>query len=209
MSTLPPEYRRTLDREEIARLPIQRYQGEIRVVATADELELALADFRAESVVGFDTETRPAFHKGEDYLPCLVQVATARRVYLLQLGRMDFSRVLSELLSSPEIVKTGVALAGDLGQLRRLFAFEPAAIVDLGRVARHHGNRQTGLRNLAAQFLGIRIPKGARTSNWAAQNLTAAQLGYAASDAWVARELYLCFARLGLLATTAPGALLR
>lgn len=197
---LPAEYRRTIGSEEIARLPIRRYEGEVSVVATVEELERAMADLRQERVVGFDTETRPAFHKGEDYLPCLVQLATAHRVYLWQLQRLDFSRALAEVLSNPDIVKTGVALAGDLGQLKRLFPLEPAAVVDLGHVARRHGNRQTGLRNLTALFLGTRIPKGARTTNWSVPRLTPAQIGYAATDAWAGRELYLCFEKLGLLA---------
>lgn len=202
---LAAEYRRTISGEEIARLPIRRYEGEVQVVATVEELERAMADIRQERVVGFDTETRPAFHKGEDYLPCLVQIATARRVYLWQLQRLDFSQALAELLGNPDIAKTGVALAGDLGQLKRLFPLEPTAIVDLGLVAKRHGNRQTGLRNLAALFLGSRIPKGARTTNWSVPRLSPAQIGYAATDAWAGRELYLCFEKLGLLAHQAPG----
>ncbi len=204
MSTLPEHYSRNIGHEELASLPIRRYQGEVSVVASAEELGQALADIRQETVVGFDTETRPAFHKGEDYLPCLVQVATARRVYLWQLQKMNFSGALAELLAAPHIVKAGVALAGDLGQLQRLYPLQPRAIVDLGKVAKRHGNRQTGLRNLAALFLGGRVPKGARTSNWAAPHLTPAQIGYAANDAWISRELYLCFARLGLLAEDQP-----
>lgn len=199
-AALPPEYRHAISREEIASLPIRRYDGEIMVVATAADLARALADLRQERVVGFDTETRPAFHKGEEYLPCLVQLATGRAVYLLQLQRLDCSQALAEILAAPGIVKAGVALAGDLGQLQRLFPLAPAAVVDLGRVAKRHGNPQTGLRNLAARFLGFRIPKGARTTNWAAPQLTPAQIGYAAMDAWAGRELYLCFERLGLLA---------
>jgi ribonuclease D len=197
---LPAEYRHAIGREEMASLPIRRYEGEVRVIDTEPELARALADIRQERVVGFDTETRPAFRKGEDYLPCLVQLATGRAVYLLQLQRLDCSLALAEILAAPGIVKAGVALAGDLGQLQRLFPLAPAAVVDLGRVAKRHGNPQTGLRNLAARFLGFRIPKGARTTNWAAPRLTPAQIGYAAMDAWAGRELYLCFERLGLLA---------
>ena len=200
MSVLPPQYRRTIDHEELARLPIRRYEGEVVVVASENELAAAMADIRQESVVGFDTETRPAFHKGEDYLPSLVQIATARRVYLWQLARLDFSGALAELLAAPNIVKAGVALAGDLGQLRRLYPLEPVSVVDLGQIAKRHGQRQSGLRNLAALFLGARVPKGARTSNWAAAQLTAGQIVYAATDAWISRKLYLRFADLGLLA---------
>ncbi len=208
MSTVsqPAEYRRAISREELASLPIRRYEGETRVITTTAELERALADLRQERVIGFDTETRPAFRKGEDYLPSLVQLATARAVYLLQLQRLDCSLALAEILGNPSAVKAGVALAGDLAQLKRLFPLEPAATVDLGRIAKRHGHAQTGLRNLAASFLGFRIPKGARTTNWAAPRLTPAQIAYAAMDAWAGRELYLCFERLGLLATeVTPG----
>ena len=72
---------RAISREAMAGLPIRRYEGDVRLAATAADLEHALTDFRQETVVGFDTETRPAFRKGEFYLPCLVQAATARAVW--------------------------------------------------------------------------------------------------------------------------------
>ena len=104
------------------------------------------------------------------------------------------------MLAAPEIVKAGVALADDLRQLRKLFAFEEKNVADLGVLARRSGLDQTGLRNLAGIFLRYRIPKGTRTSNWAAARLSPAQITYAATDAWVCRELYLRFQALGLLA---------
>jgi ribonuclease D len=39
-------------------------------------------------------------------------------------------------------------------------------------VAKRHGLKQTGLRNLAGIFLGCRVPKGAKTTNWASPRLT-------------------------------------
>lgn len=198
--TLPRDLPREISREEIAKLPIRRYQGEVHLVATPEALAQAMADIRQESVVGFDTETRPAFNKGEHHLPCLVQIATARAVYLFQLQRLDCAVALAELMAAPGIVKTGVALAHDLRELKLLFPIEPAAVLDPGIVARRHGIKQTGLRNLAGIFLGFRIAKGMRTSNWAAPNLSAAQIGYAATDAWACRELYLRLQELGLLA---------
>jgi ribonuclease D len=197
---LPAEFRRMISREEIASLPIRRYAGEVSVVHTPAALAAAMRDIRQERVLGFDTETRPAFKKGESYLPCLVQVATASRVYLLQLEQLDCAKAVVELMANPRIIKAGVALAGDVSQLKRLFSFEAAGIVDIGHIARRHGNKQTGLRNLAALFLGWRIAKGAKTTNWSTPQLTPAQIGYAATDAWVSRELYLCFQRLGLTA---------
>ena len=195
---------RAISREEMAALPIRRYEGEISLVATQAELERALADLRQESVVGFDTETRPAFRKGESHLPCLVQVATARRVYLFQLRQAQVFQVLAELLAETQVVKAGVALANDLRSLKLLFPFMESNVLDLGIVARRCQLDQTGLRNLAGILLRIRIPKGTRTSNWAAPRLSAAQITYAATDAWVCRELFLQFQVLGLLQAKPP-----
>jgi ribonuclease D len=190
---------RVIAKEEIAALPIKRYDGDVNLVATPADLERAMEDIRLEGVTGFDTETRPAFRKGESYLPCLVQVATARRVHLFQLSRLDCSAAAAELLGSPAIVKTGIGLKYDLGQLQRLFPFDSAAVLDLGTVAKRHGLEQSGVRNLAGIFLGFRIPKSAGTSNWAAPRLSPQQIGYAATDAWICRELYLRFQELGMV----------
>ncbi len=198
-SPLPPEYLRHISKDEIATLPVRRYEGEVRLVETAGQLEQAIADLRSEPAVGFDTETRPAFRVGESYLPCLVQAATAQAVYLFQLARMDFSAALAEMLGSPRVVKTGVSVADDIRQLKLVFPFAEQAVLDLGDVARRHGLKQTGVRNLAGLFLGLRIPKGTKTSNWAAPQLSPQQVAYAATDAWACRELYLRFEEMGLL----------
>lgn len=196
---LPKDLPREISREAMLELPIYRYEGEIRLVESAGELERAAADIFQEGAIGFDTETRPAFRKGETHPPALAQVATARAVYLFPLQRLDFSGTLGELLAEHAIVKAGVALAEDLRQLQGLFAFQPAAVADLGHAAKRHGLKQTGLRNLAGIFLGARIAKGAKTTNWAARRLTAQQMTYAATDAWICRELYLKFRELALL----------
>jgi ribonuclease D len=194
----------SISKEDLADLPIQRYGGDVRMVATAQDLEHALEDISRENVVGLDTETRPSFRKGESYLPCLVQVATARAAYLFQLSQVDAFPLLTELLETSRIAKAGVALAHDLRSLKGVFPFEQRNVIDLGLIARGCGLSQTGLRNLAGIFLGIRIPKGNRTSNWAARRLSEAQITYAATDAWVCRELFLRFETLGLLAAPPP-----
>jgi ribonuclease D len=48
-------------------------------------------------------------------------------------------------------------------------------------------------------FLGFRIPKGAKTTNWSVQRLSPQQIAYAATDAWACRELYLKFEHLGMI----------
>jgi ribonuclease D len=190
---------RVISREAVAGLPIRRYEGPVSVVATLRELSDARADLRGERVVGLDTETRPSFRKGEIHLPCLVQAATARAVYLFQLSRLEVFPALVELLASPSVVKAGVGIAHDLLQLNKVFPLKAESTVDLGVVARRRGIGQSGVRNLAGMLLGFRIPKGNRTSNWAAPRLSPAQINYAATDAWACRELYLRFESLGLL----------
>ena len=197
--TLPAELNRTISRDEVVALPIRRYEGETVVVATPEALERARADFAQETVVGLDTETRPAFRKGESYAPSLVQVATAQAVYLFQIQQQDFSAVLRDLLSTEKTVKAGASLAYDLRQLKQVFPFEEKAVVDVGWAAKRHGLEQTGVRNLAALLLGLRIPKGAKTTNWSSRKLTPQQITYAATDAWVCRQLYLRFEELGIL----------
>jgi ribonuclease D len=198
-SAADPQALRSISREAMAALPIQRYAGKLCVVTTPADLEQARADLRQESVAGFDTETRPAFKKGESHLPALVQVATARAAYLFQLRHAEVFPLLAGLLSDARIVKAGVSLKDDLRALKRVFPFEEKNMLDLGSVARSRGFEQTGVRNLAGILLGIRVPKGAKTSNWAAPHLTPAQMTYAATDAWACRELYVKFRSLGLV----------
>src|ERR1700674_2532776 len=129
MNPLPPAdlqdaIARSISREDMAKLPIRRYEARGCLVATPEDLEEARSDLRSEAVVGLDTETRPAFKKGESHLPCLVQAATARAVYLFPLQRMDFSRPLAELLAEPRILKAGGSLAHDLRQLKLVFPFD-------------------------------------------------------------------------------------
>lgn len=189
-------YASAIARDDLANLPLRRYEGDVHIIDTHHEMMNAMADIRQQRVIGFDTETRPAFRKGERYLPSLAQVATANTVYIFMLRAREVLPGLVELLHAP-IAKAGVALANDLRVLREVVAFTEHNVVDLGLVARRNGSKQTGVRNLAGLFLGYRIPKGARTTNWATSRLTPAQITYAATDAWVCRELYLAFEARG------------
>jgi ribonuclease D len=193
------ETARSISHQEINELPIRRYEGPVHVVAGHPDLEDAMQDILAERLIGFDTETRPAFKPGESYLPSIAQFATARAVYLFQVQQRELAGAMREILSSENVVKAGVSISDDLRNLKRVFEFDERSVVDLGVVARRHGMKQTGVRNLAGIFLGTRIPKGAKTTNWAARRLTPQQITYAATDAWACRELYLRFEDLKIV----------
>ena len=190
---------RAISREDVNALPIRRWDGETRVISSAHEAAGALARIREETVVGFDTETRPAFRAGESYLPSLAQVATAHAVYLFQVGHREVAAAVAEVVASEHIVKAGVGMADDLKSLRKVIEFSEKSIVDLGAAAKRNGHKQSGVRNLVALFLGFRIPKGAKTTNWARSRLSEQQITYAATDAWACRELYLLFRSRGLV----------
>lgn len=199
MTNVPERYRRKISKEEINELPLRRYAGEVRLVRTEEELADALDVLRSDSVLGFDTETRPTFRKGKVNLPSLVQLACADVVYLIQLNWVPLGEMLADLLSDPAIIKTGVAVRDDIRDLQKLYAFRDGGVVDLGEVARDLGLETHGLRNLAANFLGIRISKGAQCSNWSNRELGPQQVVYAATDAWVSREIHITMRNLGLV----------
>jgi ribonuclease D len=190
---------RQIAHEELMQLPILRYRGPIHVIKTDADLHGARQAIRHERVVGLDTETRPTFRKGQSHPPSLVQIATSKAVYLFQLARLDCSSALAEALSNPRLAKVGIALHQDLLDLQKLFPFEAKNVIDLGDVAKKAGYAQTGVRNLTGLFLKGRITKGAQTSNWAQRDLSDRQRCYAATDAWVCRELYLRFEKFALL----------
>jgi ribonuclease D len=191
---------REISQEDLMALPIKQYTGKVILVATPEDLALAADDLRHETIIGFDTETQPVFRKGQGQKPpSLVQLASANAVYLFQLSEKLVLPLLSELLSSAQLVKAGVAVAGDIAGLKRIFAFDERGMMDIGLAARNQGLKQTGLRHLAALLLGIRVCKGCRTSNWGARVLSQQQIAYAATDAWVGRELYLDFQRRGCI----------
>lgn len=190
---------REITPDAMAQLAIRKYEGPVRLVASAQDLSQAVQAIRGEKVVGLDTETRPAFRKGQFYQPCLVQIATASAVYLFQLKRMEFSGALVEILENAALIKAGIGLADDFKGLKKVFPFEPQNLVDLSLVAQAQGFKQSSVRSLAAHLLGFRVTKGSSTSNWDKPQLTPKQIAYAATDAWVCRELFLRFQQLGFI----------
>ena len=188
-----------LSKTEINSLPLRYYNGAIRIIQTAEQAKDACAILIKEKVLGFDTETRPAFKKGQSYLPSLLQLAGTKVVYLFQLSQCGLTDSIIILLSNVNIIKSGVAINQDLTELQQILNFKPAGFVDLGDIARSKGLPHHGLRGLAAYLLKFRISKSGRTSNWSANQLTKKQIKYAATDAWVGRELYLKYKQIKVI----------
>ena len=179
-----------ISKEDINSLPIGRWEGPSHLVRTIEEVRGAVKSLSQVSLLGFDTETRPAFRKGQKFPPSLLQLATGDEVFLFQLQHTGLPESLVTILCNPAIIKVGVALDFDLLSLQALQPFQPRGFTDLAKIARHKGIKNQGLRGLAAVVCGIRISKSARTTNWANNDLTLQQIQYAATDAWVGREIY-------------------
>lgn len=175
---------------------MERWTGPTSVVQTKEELTAAMTRLTGHTLLGFDTETRPAYTKGESYSPSLLQLATETEVFIFQFKKLGLANPLRELLADRNIIKAGVALDYDIRELKKMAHFKAAGFMDLGDMAKKADIKNHGLRGLAAVMLGFRISKGAQTSNWANEVLAPHQIQYAATDAWVGRELYLALEQL-------------
>lgn len=189
MPPVPPPFPE-LDKEAVLALPIRSYEGPIHFVDFDAAAADACALLRREEVLGFDTETKPCFDRGGSNPTALIQIASSAGVWLFSLPRIAERAPLAELLSDPEVLKVGAAIGDDVKKLQEVLPFEPSGFMELATMARSLGFKAAGLRNLAGNLLGFRISKGAKTSNWERWPLSGAQVRYAATDAWVSRELY-------------------
>lgn len=176
--------------EEIGNLPLRAYSGKVELIRNAEDLPSVMAEIRRHEVVGFDTETRPSFRKGQLFKVSLMQLAVPNHVFLIRLQFTGITRELVSFLESGDILKTGVGIRDDLHALNRLQPFNPAGFVDLVPLARDAGLKVESVKKLTGLVLGFRISKSAQTSNWEARNLSQKQIEYAATDAWVCLELY-------------------
>ena len=188
-----------ITKAEINQLPMRRYEGPIHLIRTREEADRAVEELQKETRIGFDTETRPAFHVGESYDPSLLQLATEKEVFLFQIKKTGLPEGLLGILANPTLLKAGVSIRDDVKELRKLVNFEPAGFVELATHAKKAHIKNLGLRGMAALLLGFRISKREQVSNWARIELTNSQIRYAATDAWLGREIYLHLDHLGLI----------
>ena len=186
---LPFEKRR-ISKAEINELPLIAWEGKIQVLETVEEMKAAASTLVNESHLGFDTETRPSFKKGEYYPPALIQLATEHCVYLFRISETKTFDPLLPILESPYILKTGVAIKDDVKELRAMEDFTPKGFVEIADITVKLGYGNRGLRALAGLLLKGRISKAAQVSNWARPELEKKQISYAATDAWISREIY-------------------
>ena len=184
-------YQPTITNEEINEMPVGHFPGRVLVVDSEETMREAEAVLQGETLVGYDTETRPSFQKGLKYGMALVQISTADTALLFRVKQVPLSETIRAMLSSPDVIKVGAALRDDIRGMRQVAEFRPAGFVDLQAVVRWWGIEELSVKKMAAIILGIKVSKAQRLTNWEAVRLTEPQQDYAAMDAWVCREIYL------------------
>ena len=175
---------------DIPNLELISFEGEIIVIDAPKSVELAVNELRKAQVLGFDTETKPSFKKGEKYSIALLQLSTDKKAYLFRLNKIGLPEPIVDILSSTEIKKVGLAIRDDLRGLKELANFEPKNFIEIQDVAKVKGLKSQGLQTITEEIFQKRLSKKAKLTNWEAMKLTEAQILYAATDAWIGLQIY-------------------
>lgn len=186
-------YIESISTEELGKLEYASFPGRIHVIdSVGAEFNRAIAYLRSQKIIGFDTETRPCFGPNQPrYGVSLLQLSGPEKAYLFRVKDMGMHRRLCNLLADKRIIKVGAAIHDDIRGLQKLRDFKADGFVDLQKIVADYGIRDKSVKKMTAIILGFRISKTQQLSNWEAETLSEPQCKYAATDAWVCREMYL------------------
>ena len=183
-------FAQSISNDEVAALEAVQFTGEICVVNTPQSLTEACKHLAKQSIIGFDTETRPSFTAGVTNKVALLQLYGGGKCFLIRLNRVQMTKQLTDILHNPKIAKIGAAVKKDIVGLNKLRHFTAGGFIDLQDIVGHYGIEDKSLRKISGIVLGKKVSKAQRLSNWEAKVLTAQQQIYAATDAWVCVEIY-------------------
>lgn len=180
-----------ISKEEVNQLPLGQFEGEIYLIDQAEDVDEVVEFLEKQHLLGFDTETKPAFRKGVVNQVSLLQISTSEQAFLFRLNHIGFPDAIRNLLEREHIVKVGAAVHDDIKGLAKLTdSFYASSFFDLNDELKKIGFQNVGVRNLSGMVLGIRISKSEQVSNWEAEELTERQQRYAATDAWACLEIF-------------------
>ncbi|MEP2026581.1 MAG: 3'-5' exonuclease [Reichenbachiella sp.] len=181
---------RKITKQEVNELPLMRYEGKYQIIDDESQVKEAVEACKKASILGFDTETKPAFRKGESYPVALLQLSLPDMAYLFRLNKISLSKDIVSLFEDPKIKIVGIGIRDDIKDLQKLRNFNPLAFVDLNELGAKLGFESIGARNYAGMFMNHRISKSQQVSNWENEVLTESQISYAATDAWICLDIY-------------------
>ena len=180
----------TISKEQIAELPLETFEGDIIVIDHAEEVRDACNYLSSQSALGFDTETKPAFKRGQINKVALMQLSTEEVCFLFRLNRIGYPDELEALMSDSGIKKIGLSLRDDFAAIRKRSVRKPENFIDLQGFVDKFDIEDSSLQKIYAILFGRKISKNQRVSNWEAASLTLAQQSYAAIDAWACLRIY-------------------
>jgi ribonuclease D len=185
-------YKTSITPEEINKLPVKSFEGEIILIDNLHRLYEAVDFLKTQTILGFDTETKPSFRKGSrnSNTVALLQFSTSAKAFLFRLNIIGLPESLISILSNGNILKIGAAIRDDIKVLQKLRAFTPSGFIDIQQYIKNFGIENTGVKKLAAIILKIKISKSQQLSNWESPALSDSQMRYAATDAWVCGEIF-------------------
>lgn len=183
-------FSKTIDNSTVNLMEEESYQGPIKIIDTDDNIEEAVAILQQYKYLGFDTETKPTFKKGERNKVALLQLACEECVFLFQLKKITNFTPLKELFANTEIIKIGVAIRDDIKGLNQYFKVDNSSFLELQDYVKEFDIEEASLKKLTAIILGFRISKSQQVSNWEASPLKNSQVTYAATDAWVSLRIF-------------------
>jgi ribonuclease D len=190
----------SISKEEINELPLGQFEGNIYLIDSPDQVDDAVDFLEDQLLIGFDTETKPSFRKGQFNPVSLLQLSTSEQAFVFRLNKIGFPNSLRNVLEKDNLIKIGAAVNDDLKGLGKLTdSFYPQSFFDLNDELKKVGFHNVGVRNLCGMVLKIRISKTEQVSNWEAEKLTEKQLRYAATDAWACLEIFNLLRKEGYL----------
>lgn len=179
-----------IDKGNLANLPNVDFNGEIEVIDTPEKVSPAIQRLSQETIVGFDTETRPNFRKGQNHQVALIQISTLEKSYLFRICATGLMPEIISLIEDANIMKVGLSLKDDFHMLNKINQLEPQNFVELQQLVKEYSITDASLQKIYGIIFGQRISKGQRLSNWEATELSVAQQHYAAIDAWACLKIY-------------------
>lgn len=185
------DYKEDISREELNLLPLRAFEGEILVVDSSEAVAEAVQYLKKQTVLGFDTETKPCFFKGHKNKVALLQLSSGERAFLIRCCKIGLPEEIAEILSDGRIRKVGVAIRDDIKGLQKWRDFQPEGFVELSLFAQKFGISAASLKKLCGIVLGFRISKAMQLSNWEDLVLRQKQLVYGATDAWAGLKIYM------------------
>lgn len=180
----------TISKEQVAELPLETFRGDVVVVDHVEEVQDACNFLSSQSALGFDTETKPAFKRGQVNKVALMQLSTEEVCFLFRLNKIGYPDELEAIMSDPGIKKIGLSLRDDFAAIRKRSVRKPENFIDLQGFVDQYGIEDNSLQKIYAILFGKKISKNQRVSNWEAETLTPAQQSYAAIDAWACLRIY-------------------